>query len=441
MGLGHSHGHSHGGEGEYRASPKVRRALLIAVAPFVVATLIGLIVLWPGEPPQEIEGDSGNPERMGATVVGVERVDCDQIPGQETSRCAEVTVRLDEGADEGQEVSFETAETTQARQIAEGDEIYVGRSLNDPNENRYFFLDYQRNLPLLALGILFALVVVALSGLRGVAALVGLALSLVILLAFVLPAILEGQSPIAVAAVGSASIMFAALYLAHGINVRTTTAVLGTLVSLLLTCLLAAFFLDWVSFTGFGSEEAVFIQVSASQVNIQGLVFAGVIIGTLGVLDDVTVTQASAVWEIHYANPGYSARQLYRSALRIGRDHIASTVNTLVLAYAGASLPLLILFTLADLPLTQTLTSEIVGQEIVRTLVGSIGLVASVPITTGLAALVVSRDEVRVSARRRKVAGDRLPDDATGPEAKRESKDEATSFKRPRAERMFRDDN
>jgi uncharacterized membrane protein len=258
-----------------------------------------------------------------------------------------------------------------------------------------------------------------------------------VLLAFVLPAILEGQSPIAVAAVGSAAIMFAALYMAHGINVRTTTAILGTLVSLVLTCLLAAFFLDIVSFTGFGSEEAVFLQVSAAQVNLQGLIFAGVIIGTLGVLDDVTVTQASAVWEIHYANPRYSARRLYSSALRIGRDHIASTVNTLVLAYAGASLPLLILFSLADTPLTQTLTSEVVAQEIVRTLVGSIGLVASVPITTGLAAMVVSRDEVKVSAARRKEAEDRLPESMSSAEP---DPTPNTTFKRPRAERMFRDD-
>jgi uncharacterized membrane protein len=190
-----------------------------------------------------------------------------------------------------------------------------------------------------------------------------------------------------------------------------------------------------VSFTGFGSEEAVFLQVSAAQVNLQGLIFAGVIIGTLGVLDDVTVTQASAVWELHYANPRYSTRQLYSSALRIGRDHIASTVNTLVLAYAGASLPLLILFTLADTPLTQTLTSEVVAQEVVRTLVGSIGLVASVPITTGLAAMVVSRDEVRVRGRRTQ-DGDESSGDAVEPD----STPDAPSFKRPRAERMFRDD-
>jgi len=431
------HGHSHADqEGEFRASPQIRRALLIAVVPFIILTLIGLVILWPGEPPGRLQGDFASPDRAGATVTNVEEVECQSIPGQESFRCADVTARIDEGDEAGTDVSFETAETSQARLITVGDKILVGRSLNDPNEDRYFFLDYQRGVPLLALGILFAVVVIALSRLRGLAALVGLGVSLFILLAFVLPAILEGKSPIAVAAVGSAAIMFAALYMAHGINVRTTTAVLGTMVSLLLTCLLAAFFLDIVSFTGFGSEEAVFLQVSAAQVNLQGLIFAGVIIGTLGVLDDVTVTQASAVWEIHYANPRYSARQLYSSALRIGQDHIASTVNTLVLAYAGASLPLLILFTLADTPLTQTLTSEVVAQEIVRTLVGSIGLVASVPITTGLAALVVSRDEVRVSAERRKEAEDKLPEDATEPDPT----PDVPGYKRPRAERMFRDD-
>ena len=430
------HGHSHADqEGEFRASPQIHRALLIAVVPFIVLTLIGLVVLWPGDPPDRLQGDFAGPDRVGATVTKVEEIECQAIPGQESFRCAEVTARIDDGDEAGTDASFETAETSQARQIAVGDKIFVARSLNDPNENRYFFIDYQRGLPLLALGILFAVVVVALSGMRGFAALVGLGISLFILLAFVLPAILEGKSPIAVAAVGSAAIMFAALYMAHGINVRTTTAVLGTLVSLVLTCLLGAFFLDIVSFTGFGSEEAVFLQVSAAQVNLQGLIFAGVIIGTLGVLDDVTVTQASAVWEIHYANPRYSSRQLYSSALRIGRDHIASTVNTLVLAYAGASLPLLILFTLADTPLTQTLTSEVVAQEIVRTLVGSIGLVAAVPITTGLAALVVSRDEVRVSGSLDKQPEDEVPEHATEPDP---AQDE--DYKRPRAERMFRDE-
>lgn len=213
---------------------------------------------------------------------------------------------------------------------------------------------------------------------------------MLVLIKFVIPAILEGSDPLLVAIVGGSVIMFLALYLAHGLNAATTTAVLGTLASLLLTGLLAVFFVNISIFTGAGSEEAVFLQISQSQVNLQGLLLASIIIGTLGVLDDVTVTQASAVWELQKANPEYGIGNLYRAAIRIGRDHIASTVNTLVLAYVGASLPLLILFSVSNRPLGQILNTENVAEEIVRTLVGSIGLVASVPITTGLAALVVT---------------------------------------------------
>lgn len=267
-----------------------------------------------------------NPDRIPATVTSVEVIDCEGVPGQTAYSCSNVEARLDGGIDEGETISFTTAESQQARKIAEGDPIYVGRSPDDPDQSRYFFLDYQRGLPLVWLGALFALVVVLLSRMRGLAALVGLALSMFVLIQFVLPAILAGESPVFVALVGSSTIMFAALYMAHGVNVRTTTAVLGTLASLLLTVLLAVFFLDAVNFTGFASEEAVFLQVSAGQVNLRGLLLGGVIIGTLGVLDDVTVTQSSAVWEIHLANPAHGAKELYRSAVRIGRDHIASTV-------------------------------------------------------------------------------------------------------------------
>jgi uncharacterized membrane protein len=195
--------------------------------------------------------------------------------------------------------------------------------------------------------------------------------------------------------------MFLALYLAHGLNAATTVAVLGTLASLLLTALLSVIFVGVSSFTGSGSEEAVFLQISQQQVNLEGLLLASIIIGTLGVLDDVTVTQASAVWELHRANPAYGIKKLYQAGIRIGRDHIASTVNTLVLAYAGASLPLLVLFTVANRSFTDVVTSELMAEEVVRTLVGSIGLVASVPLTTGLAAFVVSRGAERQKGRPR----------------------------------------
>ena len=212
-----------------------------------------------------------------------------------------------------------------------------------------------------------------------------------VIVLFVLPAILDGRSPLAVAIVGAAAIMFVALYLTHGVNAQTTTAVLGTLVSLALTAVLASIFVGASRFTGLASEEANFLQAAAGQVNVRGLLLGGIVIGSLGVLDDVTVTQASAVWQLHRADPTQSARALYRAALRIGRDHIGSTVNTLVLAYAGASLPLLLLFTLSSQPVGAVVTGEVVAEEVVRTLVGSVGLVASVPVTTALAAAVVSR--------------------------------------------------
>lgn len=400
-------------------SVATRRVLLAAVAPFLVATLIGLVILWPSG---DGIGDPGAPgvnqasERYSGTVTSVTTEPCD-APGQEGFECSEVEVRLADGAPDAV-VTVVMAEGRNVQKVEMGDSIIVARSPEAPAGSQYHFVDYERGTPLLMLAILFAVVVVALSRWRGLLALAGTAISLLILVVFVLPSILEGNNPLAVALVGGSAVMFIALYLAHGVNARTTTAVLGTVTSLMVTGLLALLFVGAANFSGFGSEEAVYLQISAQQVNLTGLLLGGIIIGTLGVLDDVTVTQASAVWELRRANPAYSTLDLYRSALRIGRDHIASTVNTLVLAYAGASLPLLIVFTLADRPLGTLLTGEIIAEEIVRTLVGSIGLVASVPITTGLAALVASRD------------------DAVGPEVP--TREPEAGYQRPRAEAMWR---
>lgn len=395
--MGHSHGHSHA---QIQVPARVQRRLALSVAPFVLATIVGLALLWP-------EGGSGvdpggfNTDETRATVVEIEEEVCPDIPGQEGFNCSNVTVRLDEGEASGDTFELQYTSAPRVRTIQVGDQVLVGKA--QPQERQaegapapavvtpeYFFVDFDRRIPLLALSILFSVVVIALSRWRGLAALAGVAVSLLVLVRFVLPAILEGQDPLIVAMVGGATIMFVALYLAHGLNAATTTAVLGTLISLLLTGLLGLFFVDLSTFTGAGSEEAFFLQINQQQVNLQGVLLASIIIGTLGVLDDVTVTQASAVWELHRANPGYGIRNLYQAGIRIGRDHIASTVNTLVLAYAGASLPLLIIFSVSNRDLAHVLNSEIVAEEIVRTFVGSVGLVAAVPLTTGLAALVVS---------------------------------------------------
>jgi uncharacterized membrane protein len=223
---------------------------------------------------------------------------------------------------------------------------------------------------MLLLALLFAAAVVLLGGWRGVFGIVGLGFSLVLLVRFVLPSILEGHDLVAVAVVGAAAVMFVALYLAHGFSVRTSSAVAGTLASLLLIGVLSNFFVDITHLTGLASEEGEFVRALAGSIDMHGLLLGGIVIGSLGVLDDVTVTQASAVWELSLANATYGFRDLYGAVIRIGRDHIASTVNTLVLAYAGASLPLLVLFTLSNRRLGDVLAGEVVAQEIVRRLVG-----------------------------------------------------------------------
>jgi uncharacterized membrane protein len=251
---------------------------------------------------------------------------------------------------------------------------------------QYRFADFQRRSVLLWLGLLFAAVVVWLGRWRGLAALGGLVASVAILLLFILPAILDGRSPVLVAVVGSAAIAFVALYLAHGFSRMTTVALIGTLAALALAALLSMVVVGLSEFTGFVSEESSLLTLF-DNVDVRGLLLAGIVLGAAGAIDDVTVTQASAVWELKAANRELSVGELFRRGIRIGRDHIASMVNTLLLAYAGASLPLLVLFVLSEQSLGTVANSEIVAVEIVRTLVGSIGLVAAVPFTTWLAAI------------------------------------------------------
>jgi uncharacterized membrane protein len=210
-----------------------------------------------------------------------------------------------------------------------------------------------------------------------------------VLILFVVPAILDGQAPIAVALVGASTIMFATLYLSHGVNLKTSTALLGTLGALILTVALGAVFVGGAHLTGLASEEAGLVQLELGAVDLRGLILGGIVIGTLGVLDDVTIAQAAAVAELRRANPDLSRIDLYRRAMRIGRDHVAATVNTLVLAYAGAALPVFLLFAIAGNALSTAINGEVVAEEIIRTLVGSIGLIAAVPMTSALAAWVL----------------------------------------------------
>jgi uncharacterized membrane protein len=369
-----------------------RRVLVGSVVVLMAAAVVGLVLLWPDGTAPALSDRIGVPDRLvDARVVGEEVTPCigETEPGIE---CSVIDLAITSGPEDGRRVFLDWTTGGGGFDIDAGDRVRLGvvEGADVPPEARFYFADFQRQTPLLWLGALFALAVVALGRFRGVRALVALVVSLLVLTQFVLPSILEGHSPVAVAIVGSAVILVSALYLSHGMNLVTTSALLGTLLSLGLTGLLAVVFVEATSLTGLASEEATFLQAFAEQIDARGLLLGGIIIGSLGVLDDVTVTQASAVWELRQAIPDSGFGQVYRAALRIGRDHIASAVNTLVLAYAGASLPLLILFTQTDRDVSDVLTSEVVGVEIVRTLVGSIGLVASVPLTTALTAFVVT---------------------------------------------------
>jgi uncharacterized membrane protein len=369
------------------------RRLLAAVVASAVVTIVGLAVLWPrGHRPDISKALGPKAQLVRGRVELVEVKPCEGTRRADKVTCTAASVKLSDGPDKGTVVIVENPTGPGTPVIHDGDRLVLGYSADADPGQQYYFADYERRAPLLLLGAVFAVAVCVLGRWRGLRALLGLAVTFVILTGFVLPAILEGKSPVWVAVFGAAAALLVNLYLAHGFEVRTTTAVLGTLASLVLIGALAGGFVALTHLTGLADEEATYLQSLSAHIDVRGLLLGGIIIGSLGVLDDVTVTQASAVWELHEANPELGGRELYRKALNIGRDHIASVVNTLVLAYAGASLPLLVLFVESNRGLGDVLTGETVAAEIVRTLVGSIGLVASVPITTALAAAVAGRD-------------------------------------------------
>ena len=231
----------------------------------------------------------------------------------------------------------------------------------------------------------FVLLIARRSGLRS---LLGMAVSLIVITQFMLPMILAGSDPVVISILGAFVQLAVTLYLIYGWTRKAHAAVCGMLVSLIVTGLLAAVFVGLARLTGQGAEESLFLQASGARVNLRGLLLGGIIVGALGVLDDVTISQASSVAELTRANPALPPLEVYRRAMNIGRDHIASTVNTLVLAYVGASLPLLLLFSIYPQPFGQLINREFIAEEVVRTLVGSLGLIASVPITTFLASVV-----------------------------------------------------
>ena len=366
------------------------RALTLVAAALAVATVVGLVLLWPGEVESQVAQGIAV-ESEAAKVVSVEEEICPGFAGQQ---CQLVRARIESGPEQGKRIELQLGAEGLDPDVDPGDEIRVAKAPEPPPGadavagTGYTLYDFERRGPMLILAALFAAVVLVFARWRGALSLAGLAISLALVLLFVVPAILDGHPPLLVAVVGSMAVAFTTIPLAHGWGPKSLAALLGTAASLILTALLAVLFTNLTHLTGLSSEEAVFLQIGAADVSLQGLLLAGMVIGALGVLDDVTISQASTVLALRRANPGLAFRGLFGLALDVGRDHVSATVNTLVLAYVGAALPILLLFSAAGLGVSEAVNLEVVAKEIVATLVGSIGLIAAVPITTVLAALL-----------------------------------------------------
>jgi uncharacterized membrane protein len=359
--------------------------LLLVVA---AATVIGLVSLWPDERTIPRPEGLDLPDTIGARVVGVQETPCG--PGSST-QCLRVTAEVEGGA----RTSFHVSSLEAQFDVGDRIRVYRNPAAGTPaagvTVDEYGFSDFERRRPLLWLAAIFVALVIVTGRWQGLRALGGLSASLLVILFFVVPAILGGEQPTTVALIGALAVTLATIPLAHGFGPKTLAACLGTTVALVLTLILADVFTGLSHFSGATSEEAIFLRATTSTLSLQGLLLAGMVIGALGVLDDLTVSQASTVMALRRANPTLGFRALFRGALGVGHDHIAATVNTLVLAYAGASLPILLVFSLSDTPFSEAINDESVAEAIVATLVGSIGLITAVPVTTALAALLALR--------------------------------------------------
>lgn len=323
-------------------------------------------------------------ELVKGEVIEVVSEETRDITGTNTTTVVqELRVLLAEGERAGEVVRLENDLVI----LRVGDEIFVNRLVAIDGTEYYTFRDIERRPPLFVLGLLFVGLVIWLSGVQGIRALLSLALSFGAIIFLLIPALLKGYSP-ALASLGIAGVILSAtLFFTHGIKPRVVITFLGTFGAVAATCLIAWVWTSWMRFTGLADDAAIYLNLAAGgAIDLSALLLGGIIIGLLGVLDDVSITQASVVQELKFANPALGFRDLYRRALRVGRDHVGSLVNTLALAYAGASLPLLLLYSFSASPLLVIVNQEVIAAEIVRILVGSIGLILAVPLTTALAA-------------------------------------------------------
>lgn len=352
------------------------------------------------EPDQKALVSAGKQEILRGEVLKVDEESGREILGRQYP-VQVVRVKIFEGAEKGQEVTIRHGERfsiTQGRKVSTGEKIVLVKDttiIGDETKVDYQIVDKYRLPQVAAITMVFALLVLALSRLRGLGSLVGLAISLLVIIKFIVPQILSGRDPLLVIIVGSFFIMLTTIYLAHGFSKRTTIALASTAFTLTTVVLLSVLFVKISKLSGLGNEDAASLQFgqATAGINFRGLLLGGMVIGALGVLDDITTSLATAVFELKRANEKLKFGELFSSGMAIGREHITSLVNTLLLAYAGASLPIFLFIVLnpSGQPMWFILNSEILMEEAIRTLAGSFGLVLAVPITAFLAASFIGK--------------------------------------------------
>ena len=328
-----------------------------------------------------------------AEVLEVDDVVSDS--GLEGPPTQHLKVRILDEPEEGKEVQVDVLGFAQDREylrIKKGEKIVISKPQDVPGE-KYVFINKYRLPSLIWLGVIFLALVVIFARWKGISSVAGLIVSILVLVYYVVPKIFEGSNPLLISFTGSLAILLISLYVAHGFNKRTSIALMSALATLVIALGLSILFVNLAKIFGVGTEDAAVLAVGfKSNIDVRGLFLGGVMIGVLGVLDDIAIGQTTAIQEIKKANAKLGFSELYRRGIRIGREHILSLVNTLVLAYAGVSLPLLLIFkNQLFQPMWVLFNSDIIAEEIVRTLVGSSALIFAIPITTALAAYFFSR--------------------------------------------------
>ncbi len=326
-------------------------------------------------------------EQEEATVVKVLTQKQINIAGQKQTY-QKLQLFVTKGSQQGQTITVENGNIPTANVLVYNlnDKVIVTLSTSPNGHTIAYISDYQRQQSLYWLFGIFIVLALVVGRERGLTALIGMGLSITIIFVFILPQILAGEDPVTAVITAAIFIVPITFYISHGFNKKTTAAIVGTVVTLFIIGILAKVFVDAAKLTGFASEEATYLtQIKQGTINLRGILFAGVLIGALGILNDITVSQAAIVAQLKETAKTLTFKEVYFKAMAVGKDHIASMINTLILVYTGAALPLLLLFVNNPHPFTEVINYEIVAEELVRTFVSSIGLILAVPITTLIA--------------------------------------------------------